>query len=832
MFFKCFFTLLLCAAAQWGLAQTGHVTGLVQDPSGEPIIGANVQLLDSYQGSATDFNGRFSIPSVPPGRHRLRITYISYAPQTKEIEVNIGHSLEVVVTLQESGYILPPTVINNRAADDAPIAKTTLSKEELERNNLGVDIPILLQFTPSVVTTSDAGNGVGYTGLRIRGSDAERINVTINGIPLNDAESQGVFWVNMPDFASSLSSLQIQRGVGTSTNGAGAFGASLNLQTNDLREEPYGEIGNSYGSFNTRRHSASFGTGLIDGHWSLDGRLSHILSDGYIDRSSSNLRSYFFSGAYTGAKTSIRANIFSGKEITQQAWYGTPSVRLNNDSAGIEEYILANGLSPAQAENLRRSDRRYNHYLYENEVDNYQQTHYQLHINQQISDKVHLKGAAFLTQGEGYFEQYMDDAAPFEDTDLAFYGIDYPVVGGDTIRNSDVIRRRWLDNDFYGLTYSLNWQQNGRSSLNIGGALSNYEGAHFGEVIWARYAGDSEIRDRYYENDARKLDWNTYAKWQYRPVEDLQLFVDLQHRYVSYSFEGVDFRGLPLEQTVQHHFFNPKLGLSYRPSAKHRYYTSFSVANREPNRNDFVESPPTQRPLPETLYDTELGYEWRGQNLSLSANGYFMYYRNQLVATGVLNDVGASVRQNIPESYRTGLELQGLWRILPYLDLNANATFSQNKISRFSSFVDNWDEGGQNELRYENTDLAFSPNLVGGSELTWHILGVKAWKRSVKHGLDLSWLSKYVGRQYIDNTQALERSIDPYFVQDLRLRYRLKESIAQEVALTFWLRNFSNVTYSGNAWVYRYFSAGEYRRLDGYYPQAGTNFLLGLNVKF
>ncbi|WP_276979527.1 TonB-dependent receptor, partial [Flavobacterium filum] len=516
-----------------------------------------------------------------------------------------------------------------RVTAQSPVTFSNLRKEEFQTRNLGQDIPIMMNYLPSVVTTTDAGAGVGYTGIRVRGSDATRVNVTINGIPYNDSESQGTFWVNMPDFASSTESLQLQRGVGTSTNGAGAFGASLNILTDSYSKEASGEISNSFGSFNTRKHTVKFSTGLMNDKFEIAGRLSNIVSDGYIDRAFSDLKSYFLQGTYVGENTLIKALAFGGTQKTYQAWYGLEDLELlENDRT----FNVA-GMYFDDEGNMK---------FYDNETDNYQQDHYQLHWNESWSDNWSTNLAFHYTKGKGYFEQYK------EDEDFADYGLNPITLGGGTIDVTDLIRRRWLDNDFYGTTFSLNFKKD-KVDFIFGGGANKYEGAHFGEIIWARYASQSEIRDRYYDDFSTKTDVNVFAKLNYDLTNNWRLFGDIQYRNVGFKANGED-TGI-VNDTFN--FINPKAGITFTLNQRNHFYFSYAKAQREPNRNDYENG----SPKPEKLDDFELGWRLATANTKLNVNGYFMKYKDQLVLTGELNDVGAPIRANSGDSYRIGLEV-------------------------------------------------------------------------------------------------------------------------------------------------------------------------------
>ena len=720
-------------------------------------------------------------------------------------------------------------VTTNRVGEKSPVAHENISKEEIEVNNHGVDLPILLDQATSVVTTSDAGAGVGYTGIRIRGSDATRVNITINGIPFNDAESQGAYWVNMPDISSSTDDIQIQRGVGASSTGASAFGASINLSTLSTinANKPYGEISNSYGSFNTLKNTIKLGTGLIDGKWNFEGRLSKVASDGFIDRASSDLNSYYLSGSYLGEKTSIQAVVFSGQEVTYQAWNGIPLSFLENNSD---------------------SGKTYNPYEYENEVDNYNQSHYQLHFTNKPNKNLKLNASLHYTRGIGYFEQYKGIGQNaslnyFSQESLSDYGLqDVITNSGDTISETDLIRRRWLDNHFYGIVYSAEYNAD-NFQFTLGGGANQYLGGHYGEVIWAQYASNSNIRHRYYDNDATKNDINVYGKLNYDLNSNFSAYVDLQQRFVSYDFTGLDQDGSELDQTSEMSFFNPKVGFNYLLNEKTSLYAFAGLGNKEPSRDDFTESTPNNRPSHESLLDIELGYRYFSETVSFSANFYNMLYNNQLILTGELNDVGSAVRVNIPDSYRRGLELTGSFQLMDKLLWRVNATFSENKIAEFNEFIDNWDTGVKDSVTHTNTNIAFSPSITGGSQLIFTPFN------SVENGkLDLALVTKYVGDQFIDNTSSEYAKLDAYLVNDFRVSYTVKTKLFKEIVISSWVRNLFNQNYISNAWVYRFNTTGDPTAYDPYansegsgtdsynqigaFNQAGINFFIALKLKF
>ena len=674
-----------------------------------------------------------------------------------------------------------------RAKGKNPITFTNVSKEELEPRNLGQDIPVLLNYLPSVVTTTDAGNGVGYTYMRVRGSDGSRINVTLNGIPFNDSESQGTFFVNLPDFASSLESIQLQRGVGTSSSGAGAFGASLNMQTKSFQEKAYAEIANTVGSFATRKHTLSFGTGL-NNHFELNGRLSQIASDGYIDRASSNLFGYFFNANYISESTVIKAIAFGGKEKTYQAYWGIEDPeKLKNDRtfnpAGM--YFDADG-------NMK---------FYDNEIDNYLQNHFQMHWSEKWSKKWISNAALHYTIGKGYFEQYKEDQT--------LYDYNLPDFGGNSI--SDLVRKRWLDNDFFGATFSLNYKT-AKTDLLLGGAANRYLGNHFGEVVWTPYS--TPKNNSYYKNFGTKEDVSFYTKASNNITNKLNLFIDLQYRMVFYQANSIKFADV--NDTFR--FFNPKAGLNYQFNTKNSFYGYFGIANKEPRRDDYENG----SVKPERLFDYELGWKYNTPKVKVSTNAFYMRYNNQLVMTGALNDVGSPIFTNSGDSYRLGLEVESTINLGRKIILQPNITLSQNKNQ---DFYFQRDAVLQN---IGNTNIAYSPNVIIGNRLTF--LPVKDFQ--------VSLLSKYVGEQYMGNIDSANSKLSAYFVNDLNIAYdwKINKGI-QSIVFSGLVNNLFNLEYESNGYFYTYddnwSNPGSTKTIEGtgYFPQAGINFLLGMALK-
>lgn len=783
------FGMVVCAVAAFAQVTIKGKVSSKDDQS--PLPNATVVIEGLLKSVMTDLEGSYKLKNLKPGTYIIKVSFIGFKSERKEINVNTDEELNI--SLEPSEVLTDEVIVSAlRVGDKTPVAFTTIEKEELVKKNLGQDLPYLLNTTPSTVVSSDAGNGVGYTGVKIRGTDPTRINVTVNGIPLNDAESQGVFWVNMPDFASSVNSIQIQRGAGTSTNGAGAFGASINVQTTTLNREAYAEIANSFGSFNTLKNTVNIGSGLINNKFNFEGRLSRISSDGYINPGWSDLKSYYLCGTYYGKKSSLKLTTFGGKEKTYQAWYGLRDTMLT-------------------------INRRANLFSYSDQTDNYWQDHYQLHYNYEITKNISFNGALHYTKGKGYYEEYR------EEDDLTFYNIRPVIMGADTITTSDLIRRRWLDNDFYGAVWSLNYNSNNKK-LNViwGGGYNQYIGAHFGEVIWARYASGSNIRHKYYRDSAFKNDMNTYLKANYQVTNKLNIYGDFQYRNIAYTFTGYDRNLNNVEQAVNLNFINPKAGLTYFINDNQQAYASFAVANKEPNRDDYTNSSPTSRPKPENMQDIEAGYKFNSNKFAFGLNAYYMNYKNQLVLTGQINDVGAYGRTNIAESYRRGVEVEAGVLFHKMLRWSGNVTLSQNKVKNYIEYFDNYDTWGQDSVIYSLTDIAFSPSLIASSIITFTPL----------KNLDVNFISKYVGKQYLDNTSNNNRVINPFFVNDIRIDYKISTSLFKEIRVGLLAANVLNELYENNGYTYSYVWGGAKTTENFYYPQAGRNFMVSLAVRF
>lgn len=802
-FYLCLATLLFSMQALAQIQLSGVVTDALTQ---KPLAGATLQLKGSVGGTATDRNGHFSLKKLNSGSQTLEIRYLGYA--ARQIAIQLVRDSVISITLVPAVKLTDEIIVRaNRAGKQTPVAQSNLDAADIAEQNHGQDLPYLLQLTPSVVVTSDAGAGIGYTGIRVRGSDPTRINVTINGVPVNDAESHGVFWVNTPDFASSTNSIQLQRGVGTSTNGSGAFGASLNLQTNALIDSSYARLGLGMGSFNSQRQQILFGTGLMSNGWVVDGRLSRINSDGYIDRAFSDLNSYGISAARYGKKSVFRFNYFGGNQRTYQAWNG-----LLRDSLATNRTYNSGG---------SYQDTDGNTQFYDNETDNYRQDYFQLLYTYDLSERWKINTTLFYTKGQGYFEQYRNNDR------LSNYQIEPVIVGADTIRRSDLIRRRWLDNDFYGALVNATYTLGGLEVVT-GGGWYRYDGDHFGEVIWSRFAGNSQIRDRYYDNNAVKTDYNLFAKAEYRLGQSIQLFGDMQVRGVDYTFLGFDNELNNVTQSANFLFLNPKAGIHYRINSRQTAYFSVAVANREPVRDDFTESTPNSRPRPEQLIDYEAGYRWQGNKQQLQVNAYYMDYYDQLVLTGQVNDVGAYIRRNVARSYRAGIELEYGIEINRQWRWSANATFSDNRLQSYAEFVDSYDsqfEYLDNVLlaTRENTPIAFSPAIIAASMLQYTPIS----------NLEIALQTKYVGSQYADNSGLASRKIDAYLLNDIRIEYHMPvKNFFEEARIALMVNNLLDLRYVSNGYVYPYLFDGNLVNEVYVYPQAGRNFMLNLYLSF
>ena len=762
-------------------AQKVTVSGKIVNKNQEVLAGATVLVKETNQGISTDLDGNFTF-KLNKGPFTIKVSFIGFKTIEKNVYVDKDKAFTIV--LYEDDNVLDEVLVSAvRATSSIPVTYSNLSKKELAKRNLGQDIPVLLNYLPSVISSSDAGAGVGYTYLNVRGSNSERINVTINGIPYNDPESHGTFWVNLGDFASSTENLQLQRGVGTSTNGSGAFGASLNILTDAVSENAGGEISNSFGSYGTRKHTVKFTTGKINEHLEVSGRFSNIHSDGYVDRAFTNLKSYFLQASYQDENTLIKAVSFGGAERTYQAWYG---------------------LDPQQLE----EDRRQNPYTYENEVDDYKQNHYQLHWNEQLNSHWSTNLGLNYTKGAGFFEQYKAE----ENADA----LNNLIEDG-----SDVIVRRWLDNNFYVLNFNANYKDEKLNFIS-GISYSKYTGDHFGEVIWgSNLASGVSFGDRYYFSDAKKTDMSIFSKATYEINEKVSTYLDLQGRFVSYKTAGLTSNRNPLDVDAKFNFFNPKAGFIYKIAAQNSVYLSYARANREANRNDFENGVSS----PEILDDIELGWRYKSDQIQLNTNIYFMSYKNQLVLTGAIDDVGAPIRATSGKSYRLGLEIDADVKLNDQFSIKSNAAFSTNKNEDFTAPING------NLINLGNTPLSFSPNVIVGNMLIYQ----------PKDNFQISFLSKYVGEQFMSNLNSSVSKLDvldSYFTSDLNFVYEIAtKKVFDAIIISGLINNIFNTEYVDRGYYYTYdYPDGNGNTITGdgagYYPQATRNFLVGVTLQF
>ncbi|WP_299015989.1 TonB-dependent receptor [uncultured Polaribacter sp.] len=762
-------------------AQQFTLSGKVVDQNKKPLSGASIVVKELRKGTSTDKLGNFNF-NLQKGTYTVEVSFLGYNKVSEKI--TIGKDEYYLIQLNAAFSVLDEILVSAvRVNTDVPVTFSNLSKEEIAKRNLGQDIPILLNYLPNVVSSSDAGAGIGYTYLNVRGSNSERINVTINGIPYNDAESQGTFWVNLGDFASSTENLQLQRGVGTSTNGSGAFGASLNILTDAISTEAYAEVNNSFGSFNTRKNTVKFSTGKINDHIEIAGRLSNIYSDGYVDRAFADLKSYFLQGSYTDENTLIKAITFGGTEQTYQAWFGLTAEQLEED-------------------------RRQNPYTYDNETDNYQQDHYQLHWNEQINKNWSTNLGLNYTKGAGFFEQFREEESAADFNNLIEEG-------------SDVIVRRWLDNDFYVINFNTNYKTEDINLIS-GVSYSSYTGDHFGEVIWGEnLAPNTNIRDRYYFSDASKSDISVFSKATFAISEKFSGYLDLQGRFVSYQTAGLTSDRIPVDVDANFDFFNPKFGANFKINSNNKLYASFAVANREPNRNDFENGVST----PETLNDYEFGWRLNKENVKINTNLYYMDYKNQLVLTGAIDDVGQPVRATSGSSYRLGLEIDADIKISDKFTIRPNAAFSQNRNRNFVSTIN----GNLEDLG--STNISFSPNIVAGNIFTYQPV----------NNFQISFLSKYVGQQFMSNLNSAVSDADlleDFFTSDLNIVYQINpKKIFKSITITALINNIFSEEYVDRGYYGTFdFDGGNGNTITGdfagFYPQATRNFLVGLNLRF
>lgn len=799
------------------------ITGTVKDEKGEHLPGANVSAIfnNGSIGGITNEKGEFKLSVGHQNRCTLKVSFVGYT--TFERSINVKGEKHVEVALEETSVVTDEVIVSAiKASQKSPVAYTNISKAQLEQRSAAEDIPYMLSLTPSAVSTSETGIGVGYTALRIRGTDPTRINVTVNGVPLNDSESQGVYWVNMPDFASSVNEVQVQRGVGTSTNGAAAFGATINFQTISISADPYAQIENSAGSFNTFVNSMKVGTGLLNDKFAFDARYSKLTSDGYIDYAFADHQSLYLSGSMLTGNGLLKMNLIHGDQHTGISWWGVPMEKLFKPAWAGDDWEADRTYNPAGEYTDEEGNTRY----YKDQTDNYKQTHYQLFYSHAVNNKLNLNGALHYTRGEGYYEQYK------EDEPLADYGWKPAAVGVEVVDSTDLVRQKWMKNDFYGFTASANYKS-GDFSSSFGGGWNRYDGDHFGEVIWARFAGTNEKGDQWYFNNGEKTDYNVFGKINWQPVSKLNAFVDLQYRHIDYDMSGFDDDLKSLVQTHTFDFFNPKAGIYYDFSQQHQGYFSVGVSNREPTRANFKDANGDSDAMPkaEQLIDFEAGYHYRSSGFSASANFFYMMYNDQLVPTGEKSSAGYDIMTNVADSYRTGVELIFGAQLVQGLSWDGNLSLSANKIKNFvehASVIDeNWEEIDRKVTELGTTDIAYSPEVIGSSIFSY----------APNSNFKFSLVSKYVGDQYFDNTSNEERKIDAYFINNFKVDVDVYPSFAKKVGIQLMVNNLFDLEYENNAYGANYYM----RDADGndtegywsyYYPQAGIHFMSKITLTF
>ncbi len=777
--------------------------GKISNSEGDPLPGATVQLENQQKITSSDSKGLYNLEGIRESKVTLVVTYVGYRTYQSALTLVPGKN-SLAITLEGAPVLTEDVIVSaTRAGNKTPVAYTNLDVSSLTEKQSGQDLPYLLSLTPSLVATSDAGAGIGYTNFRIRGSDANRINVTVNGIPLNDAESHDVYFVDMPDFAASTENIQVQRGVGSSTNGAGAFGGTINVQTSNLSKQSYAGWSTAGGSFGTLKNTATVGTGLIGAKFMVEARLSKINSDGYVDRAASDLHAFYLSAGYYADNSMLKAIFFSGKEKTYQAWNGVPSTMLASDRTYNPSGII-------YGKNGEVS-------FYDNETDNYQQDHYQLHYTHQFNNNLSASLSLHYTYGRGYYEEYR------QNQNLTDYNMTPIVIADSTLNETDLIRRKWLDNDFYGAIASASYREK-KTDLTFGSAWNTYSGDNYGKVIWAQYYGDMPVNHEWYRSQGKKIDFNIFAKLNYQVTPKLSFYADVQYRHIDYRISGIDDNLRDISQTHLFDFFNPKAGLFYAFATHQSLYFSYGNAHREPNRSNYTDADPTKpAPRQEKLHDFELGYKGGNSKYSYGLNLYAMIYRDQLILTGRINDVGAAIMTNEPKSYRTGVEYTGRLQILKNLEWEHHATFSSNKIIGFVEYVDDWDHWG-NQITHNlgKTDIAFSPAVVAGSMISWQ----------VTNPLGFHLQSTYVSRQHLDNTSSTDRSLHSYLVNNLKVDYTIAQKLVKKWSLFATLNNLFNEKYESNGWVYSYYSGGTRQKEDGLFPQAGISYLLGMSINF
>jgi iron complex outermembrane receptor protein len=804
-YFAVFLIMIVISILDSGLAGQ-EISGKVTDEKGYPMSGAAVVIKDSFLGTYTNSGGSFYLKLAREGKYNLEFSFLGH--KSVKQEVIVKNKISVNITLIPEEIMTGEVIVNStRAGNKTPVTFTNVGRELIEKGNSGQDMPFLISLTPSLVETSETGTGIGYTGLRIRGTDGTRINVTLDGIPLNDAESQQVFWVDLPDLASSVDNIQVQRGVGTSSNGSGAFGASINIETKSPDNKPFAEISSAFGSFKTFKNTLSTGTGLLSDKFVFQMRLSEIKSDGYIQRTKVNNRSAYISGVYVSGKSRLRANLILGEEHTGISWWGVPKEMLS-----INRRYNPAGEFTDQAGNVLH---------YNNESDNYKQNHFQLIYSWNINRNLFLSTALHYTFGQGYYEEYRAKQA------LSDYGLSSYYSDDILITSTDLIRQKWMSNDFPGMVFSFSYNK-GKIEAKIGGGINTYQGDNFGRIIWMRNAGDTEKDKQWYLNKSEKNEANIYGKINYKLSDRLNLFGDLNYRYIYYRIKGPDDDLRILSEDHHFNFFNPKAGIFFTISSNQDAFLSFAIGNKEPTRSDYKEASGDNQatPKPETLFDAEAGYNMRSNVAGVGINYFLMYYKDQLVPTGQLSNVGYPIMTNVEKSYRTGLEISAGIKPLRLINWDFNLTVSANKIMGFTEYYTDHITM-DNTYLYKNkklgeVDLAYSPSIISSSDITLNF----------SEKLKMHFITKFVGSQYFDNTMNRERMLSPYLFNNVRLDYSLPITKIRSTDVQLYINNILNNMYENNAYGGNWYEDGTENSWSYYFPQAGINFLLKISLLF
>ena len=787
------------------------VSGKVFDENDEPMVGASV-ILDNVRVSVTNSNGAYNFDKVESGNHLISTSFVGY--KTEQEKISVKSNVTKNFNLKLDSQLTEEVVVSAyRAGQKSPIAHTNISGDEIRESSVNNDLPFLLQLAPSVVAVSESGLGFGNTSFRIRGSDPTRINITVNGVPLNDSEGQGVYWANMPDFANSVNEAQIQRGVGTSTNGSAAFGATVNFRSGSDNSVAFSEITNSAGSYNTMKNSVKMSTGLLNDRFSMEARYSNLQTDGYVRNAFADHQSMYLGGILHFDNSFLKLNIIHGDQTTGISWEGIPEDILKTD----RRYNPSGAYKDSLGNTIYHKD----------ETDNYIQTHYQASYSHAIGQNANITAGLHYTRGDGFYEQYKQNAK------FSSYGLPSVVIGTETFSRTDLIRQKWMGNDFYGAILSANYDISELLKLSAGGSWSRYEGDHWGEIVWAKFAPNTNKGYRWYENNSVKDDYNAFAKATL-DFGKIGVMLDLQYRGIDYIMSGVDDDLESFNQKHNYDFFNPKAGVFADITDNISSYLSFGIANREPTRTNFkdAKNDPAATPQSETLYDWELGANYRSKVLTLKTNLFYMLYNDQLVPTGEKSNTGRDIMTNVKESYRAGIEFEWAWQPIRFLRWDGSATFSQNKIQNYIETSTNsysTTESGVEVWHTDEvvkdlgkTDIAYSPNVILGSAIT--VMPIKS--------VSISLNSKYVGSQYFDNTSNKDRKLPSYLINDLKVAYSFSPSWAKKVEISGLINNVFDGVYEVNAYGGNWYENGVEKTWASYYPMAPRHYMAQLMFRF